>query len=358
MQWIIGQNFIQAVKDVMSVTQGTNLNVSFNKGNCTIKSFLSYFGAKIDCKVEGNDSDSFDIDGSLLIKAFDKKEKITLSKEENSNMLKFSVGKMKGEFPTNTPTDFEIHTCENDSDVLKMSSSFKTSLFSVFDKFQISSKKVNLDKLDLQMTCKDGNLLYFLGDPYYIAMYEEEGTDFADMQSRILLKYMSTIQKIFKNDSEFSVGISNGIICVEGDRTVLNFPQISFDDEMISIEDLQQYKNNYFEGTPECMVLLESEKLLPYIRQCMAMFDGEGTFTLQNKDNSLLCGIASSYGNLEETFECKIKGSLNKNLDLSNFADCLQKLEKSTVKLSFYPSCCLVKSKENPNISYILSYSV
>lgn len=359
MKWVVNQNFIQAVKDVMSVTQGTNLNITFNKGNCTVKSFLSYFGAKIDCKVEGQDNDSFDIDGSLLVKAFDKKEKVTLSKEENSNVLCFSVGKLKGEFSTNTPTDFEILTCTGDSEVLKLSRTFKDTLFSVFDKFQINSKKVNLDKLDLQMTCKDGNLLYFLGDPYYIAMYEEKGTDFADMKSRILLKYMTTIQKIFKNDTEFSIGISNGIVCVEGTQAILNFPQISFDDEMISIEDLENHKNTYFGGNPESMVLIEAEKMLPYIKQCMSMFDGEGTFTLQNKGNTdLNCTVISPYGNLEESFECKIKGEFNKNLDLPNFADCLQKLEKSTVKLSFYQSCCLVRSKENPNVSYILSYAV
>jgi hypothetical protein len=91
----------------------------------------------------------------------------------------------------------------------------------------------------------------------------------------------------------------------------------------------------------------------------MSMFDGEGTFTLQNKGNTdLNCTVISPYGNLEESFECKIKGELNKNLDLPNFADCLQKLEKSTVKLSFYQACCLIRSKENPNVSYILSYAV
>lgn len=359
MKWVVSTNFIQALKDVMNVTQSATLNLEFNKGTCSIKSFLSYFGAKIDVKVEGDDNAKFDIDGTLLVKAFDKKEKVTLEKEDGSNALKFKAGSLHGEFPTSEPTDFEIHTCGNDGNVVKMSRAFKDSLFSVFDKFKINSKKVNLDKLDLQMICKDGSLLYFLGDPYYIAMYEDKNSGLEDFQSRILLKYMQTVEKVLKNDTEFSIGLSNGIVCVEGTTAVLNFPQISFDDDMISIEDLEKHKASYFDGNPDGMLIVESDVLTPYLNQCFSLFDGDGTFSLKNEGSELLkCNFVSAYGNVNQDFECKIKGDINKNLDLSNVKDCFDKLSKSTLKMSFYPSCCLVRCKENPNLSYVLSYSV
>lgn len=356
-KWKISKSFETALKNVMSVTKASKVSISFDDGLATISSFLSYFGAEIKVRIDGTDKDSFDVDGNLLLKAISGKDGVELSKDDNSNELNFKFKSTKGKIITEDKSDIDLIRPDENAEVQEMSPAFKTSLFSVFDKFKIASKKVNLDKLDIQMLCQDGDIFYFVGDPYYILMYEETGTKIEDMKSRMLLKYMVIIDSILKNDSDFKVCLSNGVVCVQNDNVLLNFPQISFDEDIFTIDQLRDYKSQYFAEQPEGAVMIDCNPIKTLIDQGLTMFD-DGDLEIKSSDESVTVNIQGETGNIDDTFtDCKVKGKIDHQIDLANFRDCLAKLS-GTIKITFYPACVLIKEKSSPNMSYILSYSV
>lgn len=356
-QWTVGQDWVTALKNVLELTKAPTVTCRFDKGKCTISSLLSYYGAEITVDVQGQSSDTFDVRADLLVKAVSGKKQILLARaDDNTNWLTFVAGQIRGEIPMTEGSDVNIATCEQGTDVMEIPNSVKDSLFSVFSKLKISSKKVNLDKLDLQVTVRDGKLMYFVGDPYYVCLYEGAIDSDHDITLRILLQYMVTIEKVFKK-SPFKIGASNGIICVQGDNVVLNFPQITFDSDMLSIESVCSYKKDLFNKPPVGAVLVKADDLKDILSQGASMY-GEGTLTLvANEQCGLKCSLGSDYGTLSKTTtSCKVKGSVNSKLDLLNIKDCLDKLS-GTIKLSFYDSCCLIKTKGDDQLSYILSFS-
>lgn len=355
-KWKISKSFETALKNVMSVTKASKVSIIFDDNMATISSFLSYFGAEIKVRVDGTDKDSFDIDGNLLLKAISGKDGVELSKDDNSNELNFKFKSTKGKIITEDKSDIDLIRPDENAEVQEMSPAFKTSLFSVFDKFKIASKKVNLDKLDIQMLCKDGDIFYFVGDPYYILMYEETGTKIEDMKSRMLLKYMTIIDSILKNDSDFKVCLSNGVVCVQNDNVLLNFPQISFDEDIFTIDQLREYKSQYFAEQPEGALMIDCNPIKALIDQGLTMFD-DGDLEIKSSNETVTVNIQGETGNIDDTFtDCKVKGKIDHQIDLANFKDCLSKLS-GTIKITFYPACVLIKEKSSPNMSYILSYS-
>lgn len=354
--WKVNKAFEEAIKNVMDVTKASQVTIDFNQGTATVSAFLSYFGAEIKTKVDGSENDSFDIDGGLLLKAIGGRPGFILEKEDNSNVLKFKLGNTKGEILVRDKSDVNLFHCSEDS-MDTMSEAFKTSLFGVFDKLKINSKKVSLDKLDIQMSCKDGELFYFIGDPFYIQLYQKENSGVEGIKTRMLLKYMTIVNKIMAQEENLKIGLSEGVVCVESDNIVLNFPQISFDGDILSIDTLKSYTTDYFKDEPEGVVMFKAIEINDFLNQALAMFDAGGQLTFKSNDGKLLVTIDSEVGKLDKTFEdVKIKGSIDHKLDLSNLKDCLTKLS-GTIKLSCYSACVLIKTKEIPELSYILSYN-